>query len=146
MTSGSRHKLAFGWHGRGENAKLTLDRGTPGCPQPTDAIDGCWAVSCGVEARVESGRVARFYTPKGRRGMGENPKLTVDRGTPGCPKPTDAIGGRWAVSCSVEARVESVRVTRFYTPKGRRGGLGRDFPPKRGMFSPKGIMQYLVVF
>ena len=25
-------------------------------------------------------------------------------------------------------------------------GLGRDFPQKRGMFSPKGIMQYLVVF
>ena len=25
-------------------------------------------------------------------------------------------------------------------------GDGRDFPQKRGMFSPKGIMQYLVVF
>ena len=52
-----RHALAsrddfwlLGGAGRGESWKLTDARATPGCPKPTDAMDGRWAVSCGVDA------------------------------------------------------------------------------------------------
>ena len=48
--------------------QLTGPTRPAGCPEPTGAVDGRWAVSCHVEARCGVPRVSSFTPPKGRRG------------------------------------------------------------------------------
>ena len=85
-TKGSRRKLGF-WGARpGQKRKLTVDRRTPGCPQPTDAMDGRWAVSCGVAARSGVHSCFSVLHPP-RVGVGR------DQGSTNCPQRLAACPG-----------------------------------------------------
>ena len=45
--------------------QLTGPTRPAGCPEPTGAVDGRWAVSCHVEARCGVKSCFQFYTPQG---------------------------------------------------------------------------------